>query len=249
MDLSVYESIYWAATIIGGGYLVFSALTGQLGGMMDHDAGAGGHDAHVDSGHGAGAHAEAAHEADATGDTADADSDSNGADAFTITSPAIIATFLGMGGICGLLFTQAGIGGAISLLAAGTAGIALAGAALFGLNGLLRRVQGSSHIRFAEATNLEAEVITPIAERGVGEIAFTAKGSRRTGPARSTDGRAIPRGTRVVIVTHRDGHFNVEATVDERLRLLGLHAAESSGEAEASPSAPKDVVVNSPPQQ
>lgn len=227
MDLGVYVSVYWAATIIGGGYLVFSALTGHLGGLLDHDTAAGGHGQHVDVGHAggqvAGGHGPAG---------VDGHSHPAGADAFTIASPAIVSTFLGMGGVCGLVLTQAGMAGPISLLVAACAAIALSAAALFGLNGLLRRVQGSSHIRFAEATNLEAEVITPVPPQGLGEIAFTAKGSRRTGPARSSDGREIPRGTRVVIVAHREGCFQVEPTVDERLRLLG---SDVSSKAEPAP--------------
>lgn len=216
MDASVYMTIYWAGAIIGCGYLVFSAVTGHLGGLFDHDVGGAEHDVHVDVGHGTEAVGDGGHVEGA----AHAESDSGGAYAFTVASPAIISAFIGMAGICGLILSQAGVGGPLSLLVSCAVGMALAASALFGLNGLLERVQGSSHIRLADAANLEAEVITSVPEHGVGEIAFTAKGSRRTGPARAVDGAPIPRGARVVIVHYQDGCFHVQPTIDERLRLL-----------------------------
>jgi len=46
---------------------------------------------------------------------------------------------------------------------------------------------------------LTAEVVAPIPEDGIGEIAVIAQGSRVTYPARSSQGKAIKRGSLVVI--------------------------------------------------
>jgi membrane protein implicated in regulation of membrane protease activity len=138
-----------------------------------------------------------------------------------ILSPSIWATFMAMAGASGLIAENTGIGGPWSLVVALAAGTALSAVALFGLNTLARNVQGSSHIRLADTTNLEGQVITTIPAEGTGEVAYSARGSRRGGPARSADGKEIPRGTQVIIVKHEGGFFYVRPTVDERLRLLG----------------------------
>jgi hypothetical protein len=44
------------------------------------------------------------------------------------------------------------------------------------------------------------QVITPIPENGTGEVVIIAKGTRVAGPARSVDGKAIPRNAAVEIV-------------------------------------------------
>jgi hypothetical protein len=51
----------------------------------------------------------------------------------------------------------------------------------------------------SQLAGLTAEVIAPISEGGIGEIAMVAQGSRVTYPARSSQGTAIKRGTLVVI--------------------------------------------------
>ncbi len=47
---------------------------------------------------------------------------------------------------------------------------------------------------------LTVQVITSIPEQGTGEIALEAKGCRINGPARSVDGRAIPKNAAVTVV-------------------------------------------------
>jgi hypothetical protein len=59
--------------------------------------------------------------------------------------------------------------------------------------------QGSSDVKLHEIEGLPAEVITPIKQGSVGEVAFVAQGGRMTMTARTRDGSAVPRGTIVTI--------------------------------------------------
>ena len=63
----------------------------------------------------------------------------------------------------------------------------------------INRNVGSSEARVSETVGLTAEIITPITEDSVGEIAYITRGSRYTAPARSLDGRTIGRGRPVKI--------------------------------------------------
>ena len=115
-------------------------------------------------------------------------------------SGTIVATFI----------TGFGAGGTVAhyhldwelfpgLLTASLSGIFLAGAAFLALEFLFSRTQAGSEFSTGEAVGRIAEVITPIAPEGLGEIAYTMKGQRERSSARSADGTAIARGSSVVI--------------------------------------------------
>jgi hypothetical protein len=50
-----------------------------------------------------------------------------------------------------------------------------------------------------------------IRAQGTGEVVYTLEGLQRSSPARSIDGRALPRGASVVIVRRESGIAYVEA--------------------------------------
>lgn len=84
------------------------------------------------------------------------------------------------------------------LLAVGT-GLVMAVAAFLALDLLFAKTQGGAEFAASEVSGRGAEVITAIPDNGVGEIAFLIRGQRETAPARSVDGRAIPKGRTVTI--------------------------------------------------
>jgi membrane protein implicated in regulation of membrane protease activity len=75
---------------------------------------------------------------------------------------------------------------------------------------LFSHTQGSSESHVAALVGTEANVITPIPENGVGEIAYVVGGTRYTAPARVENGRAVA-GGKPVKITHVVGtQFYVE---------------------------------------
>jgi membrane protein implicated in regulation of membrane protease activity len=79
------------------------------------------------------------------------------------------------------------------------------------LRKLFRATQGSSESRISDVIGIEAEVITPIPENGVGEIAYVQKGARYSAPAREQTGVAIANGRPVKIVRVAGSQFYVAA--------------------------------------
>ncbi len=53
------------------------------------------------------------------------------------------------------------------------------------------------------------EIITPIPEKGVGEIAYVKKGARYSAPAREQTGAPVPNGATVKIVRVAGSQFYV----------------------------------------
>ena len=161
--------IYISLLTIGLVYAVIAAFFGWLG---DHDVGG----VHVD----ASGHLDAGQPHPISG--------------------TILATFI----------TGFGAGGTIvhyhlawdllpGLLVASISGAVLAGAAFGVLEFLFSRTQAGSEFRVTDAVGRVAEVITPIAAGGIGEIAYTVKGQRERAAARSADATAIPKGRTVTI--------------------------------------------------
>lgn len=115
-------------------------------------------------------------------------------------SPITIASFITAFGAIGTVARQLfNVSGPFSLLWATVGGLVLAGIMFLFYSQFLIGSQGSSEVRVGHLIGLTAEVIAPIAEDGVGEIAVVAQGSRITYPARSSQGLAIKRGSLVVI--------------------------------------------------
>jgi membrane protein implicated in regulation of membrane protease activity len=67
------------------------------------------------------------------------------------------------------------------------------------LRELFKHTQSSSEARIGNLVGVEATVITPIPQHGVGEIAYTQAGSRYTAPARTESGGAVGNGATVRI--------------------------------------------------
>jgi hypothetical protein len=131
----------------------------------------GGHDAHVD---GSGGHAEAG-------------ADSSDMPGISIFSPTVMASFVTAFGGFGLIFSEfpatskAVISAPLSIFCA----LLVAGVLYKFLSLVFSRT--------------EANVITPIAENGVGEIAYVVGGTRYTAAARVEKGTAIATGQTVKI--------------------------------------------------
>jgi membrane protein implicated in regulation of membrane protease activity len=178
--------IYAICLIVGLTFTIVSVLAGHF---------FGGHDAHVA---GSGGHAEAGADA----------SDMPG---ISIFSPTIMASFVTAFGGFGLIFTQFPktsspmISAPLSLLG----GFAVAGVLLVFLRTVFRHTQSSSESHVANLLGTEANVITPIPEKGVGEIAYVVGGTRYTAPARAENGAPVDNGRTVKITRIVGSQFYV----------------------------------------
>lgn len=214
MDFVLF--LYWASLIIGGVFLIALGLLGHFTGGGDvggHDVAIGGHDVDVGGGHDA-----AAHVGHVGGEAT--------APSITPLSPFIIATFLTMFGATGLACDSLGVWRPIAMPLSGVSGFAVATLTFYAMAKLLTFAQGTSHFRLSEIEGLEATVTTPISGDGIGEVAFTISGSRRTSAARSEDGAAIGKHATVRIAKVVGNTVLVRESVDERLRKLKPDAEE-----------------------
>lgn len=92
-----------------------------------------------------------------------------------------------------------GLDGLMStIVALGFAG-AIGAAIFFGIVRFMYGSQSNSLFSLNDLLDTEAEVITPVPECGLGEIAYIINGMRYTMAARSMEGKAIRRGAAVVI--------------------------------------------------
>lgn len=133
-------------------------------------------------------------------DIGDADAFDVGSVEVSPISPITISTFITAFGAVGIISRQLfGVSGPVSLLSSTAGGLLLSGVMFLFYSRFLIGSQGSSEVRVSQLVGLTAEVIAPIPEDGVGEIAVVAQGSRVTYPARSSQGTAIKRGTLVII--------------------------------------------------
>jgi hypothetical protein len=121
--------------------------------------------------------------------------------------PFIIAPFLaGFGGFGLIASLVAHAGSILSTLFALVGGLLFGGLIYLFYARLLLASQGSSEARVEHLPGTPGKVITAIPARGLGEIAFTARGSRLTAPARSATGEAIPREA-IVMIQEMQGHI------------------------------------------
>ncbi len=115
-------------------------------------------------------------------------------------SPTVISTFLtGFGGGGMLATSYLGLSVGKGVLVAILTGILLSGGTYTILLVMFRNTQAGAEFSTDEMVGRVVEVITPIPEQGIGEIAIVVKGTRVNGPARSLCGKAISRSTPVVI--------------------------------------------------
>lgn len=200
---------YLGMLLMGGAGLVLMSLSGHL--HFDHDLHLGEHEgAEIHLGH-AEAHVEGHDVHVGAGELPFT---------FSFLSPFVALTLVTFVGLVGFVCRRSGMAGPVTLLPSSASGLGVAWLTLASLNWALRKAQGSSTFREDHVAGLEAEVITPIPEGGLGEIAFRVKGARRTAPARAEGGLAIAKHTQVLIVDHEGAAHVVRPTQDERLRAL-----------------------------
>ncbi|HEX7898455.1 MAG TPA: hypothetical protein VF950_11890 [Planctomycetota bacterium] len=181
------EIAYWIVGLLGFGFAVVSGLmAGVFSGAAEAHVDVGGH--HVDMGHGAEGHVH-----------------------FPILSPVTLSlAAVGFGG-AGLILKKVflwpplmHIGGA--LICATLTALVVA----YLLYKVFSVTQASSHGTAEEAVGLPAEVTVALPHQGLGEIAFTLRGTRMLNPAQSVDGKELPPGTQVKIVKLVGHHYVVE---------------------------------------
>lgn len=186
--------IYIICLGVGFVFTMGSAIFGHLLG--------GGHEAAVEGGHLEGAHGHA--EAGMQGDNMP------GVSPF---SPMVIASFVASFGGLGIIFHEI----PATQKAWASAPLALVGAFLIAymlvwfLRKLFGATQGSSESKLANIIGIVAEVITPIPENGVGEIAYVDRGTRYSAPAREETGALVAGGQAVKIVRVAGTQFYVTA--------------------------------------
>jgi len=182
---------YWIYLICFGAGLLFTIVSALFG----HIFGGGHGGDHVE---GSGGHAEAGVDA----------SDMPGVSAL---SPTVISTFVTAFGGFGMMVAR--IPAVTSPVARG--GLALVGAfltaggVLWLLRGLFRKTQSSSESKVASLVGQIATTISPIAENGVGEIAYVQAGTRYTAPAREENGAHVATGRPVKITRVVGSQFYV----------------------------------------
>jgi class 3 adenylate cyclase len=183
------EAIYLLSFVAGVVYaLVGGVMTGILGGH-GHHAGAAGHDLHQGIGHSADSlHADSPH------------ADTGGEVQLSPISPVTITMFgTAFGGVGLIASHPLALPVLFSLPMALLSGFIIAGIAFYAFSKLFQATESSSEARISELVGLMAEVITPIPLQGLGEIAYVARGSRFTAPARSEDGKPHPVPSTVLI--------------------------------------------------
>lgn len=155
----------------------------------------GGHEAHVA---GSGGHAEAG-------------PDSSDMPGVSALSPSIISAFITAFGGFGIIFKRihATDNPFVSAPLAFLGAFVVAGILLGVLRMIFKETQSSSESRLSKVVGTVANVITPIPENGVGEIAYVKAGTRYTAPAREESGLAVANGRAVRIVRIIGSQFYV----------------------------------------
>ena len=198
-------TLYIVCLLVG---VIFAAFSFFFSGAFESHVDAGvGMDAGVDAG------------ADASGH------DISGGDAgigevhFPFLSPIVLASFVGAfgaGGLIGLKFLS--FVPELSMLTA--LGMAAAVGFLVGLLVMkIYKIAESNAVTTAQSlVGKQAEVTEPIPGNGVGEISFSGKGTRISGPARCEDNADIKRHALVTITRVVGGLYYVREHADEKLR-------------------------------
>lgn len=220
-------SIYLFCAVAGFAWAGLSALFGAFG----HGGEAGhGHfhvgDAHAPGGHfGVGAHHDVG-----TGHAHGGGTDfQHGEVHFPAFGPTAIAGYVTGFGAFGMLATGLGITSPFLSIP-----IALGGSATMGLGlayatfKLIQIGEVSSTVSLQAMVGREAQISVSIPASGVGEVMFTAGGTRRTAPARTIEGGGLPTGRSVRVARIEGGIFFVEEEAP---------ASPASGEAPAAPAA------------
>jgi membrane protein implicated in regulation of membrane protease activity len=187
-------TVYWILFLLGLGFAVISAVFVGFGEAM------GGHDVDFSTGHdvdlGGGADT-----VDLGGVDVGAHADVGAGDfyhghgeiALNPVSPITIFSFMGGFGGGGIIGNALGWPLWATVFFAIPVGFLLA-FGIYYLMWMINRSNISSEARASEVVGLTGEIITPIVEDAVGELAYISRGSRYTSPARSIDGKSIGKG-------------------------------------------------------
>jgi membrane protein implicated in regulation of membrane protease activity len=193
---ATFETIYLICALVG---LLFTVISFVLSGVFDsgdvgdHDFDMGhdvdvGHD--VDLGHGA----DVGH--DGSFDTHSGDTVALGP-----ISPTTISMFITAFGAVGYLaLVYMGMQDwYLHLPLASAAGFAVAALLFWTLYKIFQVTVSSSEAVVNLLPGTRGEVLVPIPAGGLGEVAYTARGTRYNSPARSADGKPIPQFSSVII--------------------------------------------------
>ena len=168
------------------------------------------------------------------GSGADVHHGGEAADGPSLFNPLVIASAITAFGAVGLISNKGfGMSDLLSTVVALAFAGAIGAAIFFGIVKFMYGSQSNSVFSLNDLAGTEAEVITPVPENGLGEIAYVANGIRYTLSARSADERLIARGSTVFI---REVAGNV-AVVQKKLTIddIELQAQEYNSERNEKP--------------
>ena len=127
---------------------------------------------------------------------------SGGEVSFSPLSPMVIASFITAFGAGGLISHYAlKVPGVLSVLIALFVGLIVGAVVFYVFYTIFAVTQSSSEAQASALLGVIGEVITPISQHGLGEIAYIIRGSRYTAPAKSARGNLIERNQSVKIVS------------------------------------------------
>ena len=140
------------------------------------------------------------------GHAATAHAKAGGAQMPAVNGFTLTAFLCWFGGVGYLLASRTPVAGPLVLLASGLAGM-MGATAFYGL--IFKLLLPRERVLVQEDTRMEG-VLARISDEvratdGIGEILFSQGGTRRCAPARSEDGRCLPRGTEVVVLQYERG--------------------------------------------
>lgn len=144
-------------------------------------------------------------------------------------NPLVIASAITAFGAVGLIANK-GFGMSniwSTIVALGFAG-AIGAGIFFGIVKFMYNSQSNSLFSLEDLADTEAEVLTPIPEDGLGEIAYVINGTRYTLSARALEGGRIKRGAEVII---REVAGNV-AVVQQKLTIDDIEISQEENERE-----------------
>jgi hypothetical protein len=161
----------------------------------------------------------------------------HGVDGPSPFNPLVIASAITAFGAVGLnAFKGFGMSDLWStVVALGFAG-AIGAGIFFGIVKFMYNSQSNSIFSLSDLVDTEAEVLTPIPENGLGEIAYVANGIRYTLSAKSLDGKDIKRGA-TVIVREIQGSA---AVVQQKMTLEDFELTDRELGTEELPHIPKN---------
>lgn len=126
----------------------------------------------------------------------------------------ILAFVTWFGGVAYLLRNAVGVNAVVSLVL-GLGGGYLGGAIIFKFMRMLKASESVLDARSERLVGTIARVSSPVRAGGVGEITYEMNGVRQVSAARSSDGRALPRGAEVVVLSRESGIAFVEPWLQE----------------------------------